>query len=797
MEKKKSTNKGSASSAGGKKKRNLTPEERKRRIQQLKRRQRVEHVYDTIKGAILTVFGIIIALGIIAIALAGVYLSLQLRDTPELDVSKIKTYSSPSTIYDDNNEYVMTYGDNENVTTVSIGEVPDTLTNAFVAIEDHKFYQHHGIDVKRLIGAILGQLTGKADYGGSTITQQLIKRTLLTSERTYKRKIQEIYLAIELEKILSKDEIMEAYLNNAFMGGTIYGIKNAALNYFGVENLQDLTLRQCACLAGVVQSPNTYSPRIGYENGDLSACNKRTDTVLYTMHNEGMISDAEYEKALKDDLGVVDTPPQTAGTFYTEEYYNNAYFIDYAMTDIATVLCENENPNMKPNNYEIEQKKKLLKNGGYRIYLSLDREMQSFVQNKVEKFTSYPTATKGQEAQVSAVVMDHTTGELKAIIGGRHRQDTIDGFNRATDSTQAVGSTIKPLSVYAPALDLGFYPGSTVLDVQERIPGYDSDEGYPAGATSGGPMTMREALETSHNVAAARFFLEDVSIVKSHDYLVAEGFDDDHLTLTTAGLALGANDVTTLEMTGAYACLANGGVYIRPHTYTKVISPNGEVILSSEYATSKIVFKESTSWLITDMMETNMVNGLGTNAKLNNVKSCGKTGTHEHKVVSFGGYTHWYTSCLRISTDDYGDFTNSSSFYQSSALWKSYMDPIHNGYDKNTPIQNKTAEELGIKKYYVCKNSGLLATNNCTNDGFGYYEYATENSVPTTYCSEHIYVKNDNWWENAPEDAIWDPDGHGWWSVEGEWHGEGYWDENGWHSPGYWDEATQTWVGGW
>ena len=785
------------SSSSARKKR--TPEEERLHRQQVANRKKWEKRYDRFIKIAKTFLFIFLFCLLLGGTIAGVFVGTQLRDVPKLNVEAIKSYSQPSSLYDKDNQFITYYGGNENVSIAKIDEIPEDLKNAFIAIEDHNFYSHHGIDLKRLIGAILGQLTHTSDYGASTITQQLVKRTMLTSEKTYKRKIQEIYLALQLERKMSKDEILEAYLNNIFMGGSIYGIKNAATNYYGVESLNELTLRQCASLAAVVQSPNIYSPRICYEQGDMKPCNDRTDTVLWTMKNEGFITESEYNQALADDLNVLEAVTQTSGTFYNQAYYDNAYFIDYAMTDIATQMFYAEFPGGVPSDYDIEMQKAKLKNGGYQIYLTLDQNIQKTVQDSLSNFNSYPSVAKGKRPEASAVIIENQTGEIKAIVGGRDKQDTIDGFNRATDSTQAVGSAIKPLSVYAPALELGCYPGTTVMDKAERIEGYGNaeDQGYPPGETTEGPMTMRRALETSHNVAAARFFLEHVTINGGTDFLVKEGFDPTHLSNTTAGLALGATDVTTLEMTGGYATLANGGVYIRPHTYSHVMDTFGNMVLDGGQSESHRVFSEATAWLITDMLESNMVAGLGTNAKLRTVQSCGKTGTHEHKVVSFGGYTHWYSSFLRISTDDYGDFSNSSSFYQSSALWRNYMDKIHEGFDSKQTIQTKTADMLGIKKYYVCSNSGKLVSDICNNDGTVVLEYATEATLPKEYCSEHIWppVEEENWWENVPEDAIWDPAGNGWWDTAGGWHGVGYWDENGWHDPA-WDVDWSQWLDG-
>lgn len=700
---------------------------------------------------------------IVLLALCGAgcgYIAYNLQDVPELDLSKLTTYSQASQIYDTNGEYLLDYGSNENITWVSIEDVPQQLIDAFIAIEDHHFYEHHGIDIKRLIGAIWGQLTGTASYGASTITQQLIKNMYLTQEVTYKRKIQEIYLALKLEREMSKDEILEWYLNTMLMGGSNYGVVNAAEDYFG-KSLDELTLRECACLAGLVQSPNYYSPRVNYEKGDMTPTNERTDTVLYAMLENDKITEEQYEEAMADTL-VVSPTARNAKT--SDEYYANAYFIDYAMTEISEDYLTAQGTEITDD--AIAETKDMFRNGGYKIYLTIDPTIQETVQTAASEFDNYPQTSTGSEAEFSAVVMDQHTGEVKAIVGGREQATEVEGYNRAVDSKQAVGSSIKPLSVYAPALEEGDYPGTVVDDMPYSIEGYGVDNGYPEGDYTDAPITMRRALELSHNIPAARFLLERVGLENSYNYMLEEGFSEDELVKTAAGLALGAVDVTTMEMTAAYACLANDGVYIEPHCYTAVYDRSGELILSDDNVESHRVFSESTAWLITDMMETNMTEGLGVNARLSTVTSCGKTGTHEHKAISFGGYTHYYTSFLRISTDDYVDFYNSSSYYQSSALWKSYMDPIHEGLE-DQEIQDTTAEELGISKYYVCRLTGLRASSSCADSGYAYMEYATADTAPTETCSGH-YTDSSSYGYIDPNTGVW-VDG-GWWDEAGNFH---------------------------
>ena len=688
-----------------------------------------------------TVFFIIAVMGFSALMFANNYWQRLLEGCPELDVEQRFDYSSCSTIYDANGEIIAVYPGNENIDWVGYEDIPENLINAFVAIEDVRFYTHTGIDVKRLAGAILGQLTGNDNYGASTITQQLVKNTHLTRAKTYERKAQEIHLSLEMEKTLSKEEILEWYLNILYLGESNYGIKNAAMDYFGKE-LDELSLREMACIAGLVQSPNVYNPRANLRKGDMSATNRRTNNVLYTMHANNMISDAEYEQALNDELVVKE---------YSERFllYSYPTYVEYAIENVATLILERDGE--KVTSETLQEAKNEIRNAGYQIYTAFDKNIQDISQEAVATYNNYPKTKNGSEAEVSAVIMDHHTGRVVAMIGGREEVTTAEGYNRATDSLQAVGSSMKPVAVYAPALEAGNYPGTTVLDIQEKIEGYKTDQGYPNGDYDNAPITMRRALEVSHNIAAVRFLMEKTGVEFAYDYVIAEGFNPDHISESPAGMALGASDVTTLEMTAAYATLANGGVYIEPHAFIYVTDRNGNVIFSEEDSVeTHRVYSEETAWLVTDMMETNMSNGYGKRAKLSGMHSAGKTGTHEYKVISFGGYTPYYTSFLRISTDDYSDFRNASSYYQSAPLWRAYMQPIHADLE-DTRIQEKTAEELGIKKYWVCKNSGMLAKSGCP----GQWEYATEESAPTEYCNHHYYALP----EETEENGWWDENG--------------------------------------
>ena len=703
------------------------------------------------KKVILILLGIFMVLMIGAGIFAWSYWNKLLEGCPELDLSKRYNYSIASTVYDVNEEEIAAYVGNENIEWVKIDEIPDQLKDAFIAIEDKRFYTHPGIDIRRLISAVIGQITHSSNHGGSTITQQLIKNMYLTRAKTYERKAQEIHLALQLEKQMSKDEILEWYLNILYLGETNYGVKIAAQDYFGKE-LNELSLRECAALAGLVQSPNVYNPRVAVRENNYEPMNYRINTVLYTMHEQGKITDEEYEYALNDTFDIKES---------TERFllYDYPTYVEYAIEDVAKELLEKDG---KPVTSETLQEMRIkIRNEGYQIYTAFDRNIQDIAQQEIHDFDNYPRTENGEDAEVSAVIMDHHNGRVVAMIGGRSETQSAEGFNRATDSLQAVGSSIKPLSVYAPALDCGCNPGTTVLDIKEKIEGYNTDEGYPGGLTDEDVITMRRALEQSHNIPAVRFLLEKVGIDKALEYMEAEGFDLNHISPSPAGMALGASDVSTLEMTAAYATLANLGEYIEPHAYIKVLDRDGNVILDESTVERHQVYKESTSWLVTDMMETNMVNGLGVRGRLKHMHCAGKTGTHEQKVISFGGYTPYYTSFVRVSSDDYVNLIKPSSYYMTSALWKAYMQPIHEGLE-DKEILPKSAEELGIYKVSLCSNSGLLPKEDCPT----HYEYVTDESKPKERCSQHYYPNKEDQYEC-------------WWDENGVFHDNGWWDENG------------------
>ncbi len=663
-------------------------------------------------------------------------------DVPELDLTLLDDYSIASKIYDRNGELLTEVGANENVDWVGLEDCPQQLIDAFISIEDVRFYQHPGFDIKRLISAVIGQVTGKGTHGASTITQQLVRRTYLSSEVTYKRKAQEIYLSYQLEQKLDKDQILEYYINRIYFGDLAYGIGAAADDYFD-KDVSELTLKECAMLAGVINSPSMYNPRWA-EDEEMTLANERTNTVLYAMWQNEKITEEEYEAAVNEPLVIA--PKKVLGL------YDYPYFIEYAIDNVAAKMIQQDGGEV--NDDTLAAKKEQIKNGGYEIYTTLDRTIQETLDTSVEEYTNYPVSKDGSETEVTAVIINQHNGEVVAMRGGRHLPEERESFNRATMSKQPTGSSFKPVSVYAPCLEVGYSPGTVVADKKEPIIGYGLDNGYPGGECFNRGVTMREALESSHNIPASRFLCELLGIDNSVKYLLLNGFQPEELSSTASGEALGADSVTTLEMTAAYATLANGGTYIEPHGFTKVVDRHGKTVLTAEDTLDvHTVYSLRTCWQIVDMMSSNMVSGLGVHARLSGMASAGKTGTHEDEIVDFGGFTPYYTSFIRMSTDNYTPFKNAWSYTQPTRLWKQYMTVIHEDLE-NKEILDVTPSELGLYKVTVCRECGKLPIEGDSTASEWFYD---ENR-PTQTCQGH-------WESEWPEPEDKNSEEWYWWNI--------------------------------
>ena len=641
-----------------------------------KTKKKNKKVIKTILGTLFLVFTFCMCIGFTG---GAIFLKHFVDETPELDVSKLDNTSSITYILDqDGNEIARLTGADKKVF-VPYNEIPDQLIDAFIAIEDKRFWEHEGVDLINFSRATFEEVfRGGASRGGSTITQQLVKNIYLTSERSYIRKVKEFIMSFRLEDIVSKEKILEVYLNEIFMGEDNYGIKAASLDYFGKE-LEDLTLKESAVIAGMTSSPNYYDPRVNYEESM-----SRADLVLDEMLEQELISQSEYNRAIIEE-------PEISEKYFSNEVYAYPAFVDFVVNELAVDMLTAEKKEI--NEESIKQKEYEIKTGGYKIYTTLDYAKQDELQQIASNFNY---KTKGVE--MSFVAIDHHTGEIKIMIPGRSDNEVMDGFNRATDSLQPIGSTAKPIFVYAPYIELGANTDTIVDDTKTKIEGYKTDQGYPNGDTTDSKITLRYAIESSRNVAAVKTLAYQVGLDRAFEFQKAMGINPDHSSQSLNGIALGSDGLTTLECAGAYATLANDGVYIRPHGYTIVTDFKDNIVFKVDSVLDPTrVYSSETSWMITDILQTTVTNGLSVNSKIRGITSAGKTGTHENTSVTFGGYTGYYTGFVRISNDDYSPIYENSYTY-SASLWSKLMTPLHQGL-ANRPIQDKKFEEVDIIKY--------------------------------------------------------------------------------------------------
>lgn len=707
----------------------------------------------------------------VALALLGAVVGIAkafVDTAPTLDLAALDAQDKTSFIYDSQGNLITDYKGTEDRIMVSIDEIPEMLQNAFIAVEDARFYEHNGVDVKRIVGALVANFTSGSTQGGSTITQQLIKQTVLSSEQSYKRKLQEAYLAMELETRYTKKQILESYLNTIFLGGSYYGVRVAAYGYFG-KSLDQLTLRECAMLAGLTRSPNYYNPRSNFytRNTEGSSTpditNNRTDYVLRQMRENGLITAQQYNAALdRSTASVLEKSPASS------DMYAYPHYVEYAISDVVdTFLDLNGLEDTSANRYAMENK---LRTGGYSVYLCLDTEIQEIVEDTLANWSSYPrlrdpsdkvyqsrnsdgTYTEIEQPQAAACVFDYRTGELKAIVGGRYKPTTRKTLNRASGMTMPVGSSIKPLTVYAPAIDLGASPASIAYNMPVPISGWKDSSGkdsWPKNYGGGGykgPQSFRSALRNSYNTAAAQILMTYVGVSRSVEYLHLMGIPDKNINADPFGLALGSSGLTPVQMAVAFGTIANKGVYQQPLSFSRIVDSNGNVVVDMHQQQDRHqVFKPATAYLVVDMLKEAVQSGTGTKAKISSQVVAGKTGTNsDSKGVFFAGMTGWYSGSVWIGHDNYKALSSKATGGNAAApLWQSFMEKIHKAKNLDSrEIIDGTPSDYNLVRVTTCGVSGQLATDACYNDVNGYKtitDYWSADSVPTAYCSMHKSV---------------------------------------------------------
>ncbi len=743
-------------------------------------------IMTTGKMLMLSALIIMVACGGLLVGVAKAWVETM----PSLDLSKFDEKAQTSFFYDKNGDLITSYRSTENRVDASYEELPEYLVKAVVAVEDQRFWDHNGMDVRRLAGVIIGNLTNTTSAGGSTITQQLIKNSILSGEQTFKRKMQEIYLAIELEQEINKEQILEEYLNIVYMGGSNYGVKVAAQDYFGKE-LYELTLRECAMLARIIRSPQKYNPRRCYYTiNNPQQCEDGADHVLGLMLEQSLISQAEYDQAMREKLQVLQ---YSSGS--TVEQVENMYYVEYAIYDVVTKMLRVENLEDNKENRSLMESR--LRTGGYQIYTSLDPGMQEAVQNVVTNWNKYPKMRSSADSvvkaplgngeylevvqpQAAATIVDWHTGELVAIVGGRSLPTGWKQNHRAYMYEMPVGSSIKPLSVYGPAFDIGYSPGSPVLNLPIAIAGWDSETGFPAnygGGSYTGVESLRLAMNQSHNTATAQALMNYVGVQNAVNYLLMMNIDSDHINANGAGLALGTSGITPVEMAAAFAMIANGGMYLEPVAFSYVLNADGSTYIDAyDVQIRRRVFKESTAWMLVDVLLGCVgPNGTGASAKFGNITVAGKTGTNsDYRGVFFAGITGYYAGAVWIGSDNYDPLVSGASGGTYAApLWGAVMKAAHDyeGYTVDSPIRSKSAAQVGLIKVEICGVSGMIPTAACRSDINGYgttTDYFLSGTEPMLTCNMHREVRLCNRTYRAPTShcdtgrygVIYMPEGH-------------------------------------
>lgn len=605
----------------------------------------------------------------------------------------------------------------ENRVWVSIDDIPQEMQNAIVAIEDERFYKHKGVDVKRTLGAVWGEFTGGSGYGGSTLTQQLVKNITGDRERTKARKIREIFRALELEKTLDKSEILELYLNTVYFGQGCYGVETASNKYFG-KSIKELDLAECASIAGITQYPTLYEPL-----GNPEENKKKQHLVLDKMEELGFITDVEHDEAYDEELVFTENNVDTTNT-------QNSYFVEKVINDVITDLTEKAG-------YNKSIATQMVYGGGLKIYSTVDAKVQKAMEEVFENEASFPKTSGDVKPESAMVITDPYTGEVKGIVGGRGKKSGSMVLNRATQSPRQPGSSIKPLSVYGPGIDTGKVTQYTVIkDEPININGW-TPKNYDG--TFEGSMTVMRALQKSQNIPAINI-LQMVGVDRSYEYLTQKmhftTLDENDRNL--AALALGGmtRGVTVYEMAAAYSVFPNKGVYNKPKTYTKVTDSTGKVILEASNS-SNVVFSENSAYTMRNLLKNAVENGTGGGSKISGMDTAGKTGTTDKDSDRwFAAFTPYYCGVVWFGYDVPQKIVVSGN--PALKLWKAVMDKVHKGLDPKTFDKPSKSSATAL-----CTQSRKLATGECKV----YYEYFSKGSAPTVYCNpstDHHKKTNEN-----------------------------------------------------
>lgn len=686
-----------------------------------KKAKKVPFTKALVRKAMPTVLAVLfVALIILAGIGAGMYSAVS-NELEDMNVQNLALNYSSFVYYNDENgnavEDVQLHYEGERRVWVDSEDISINLKNAAVAIEDERFYKHNGVDLKRTFGAAvrwgfskIG--IGDASYGGSTITQQLVKNITNERDKSAMRKIKEMMRAIALEKqIDNKDEILTMYLNISYFSNRCNGVE-AAANFYFSKKASEVTVAEAATIVGITQRPTFYDPVRNPEN----ALAKR-NTVLAKMKELKFITKEEYNEAVNLPLGLSQSATSSKKIVYS-------YFVDAVINDVMNDLMEQKG-------YSASFAEQQVFSGGLKIYTTMDKNVQEAIESVYESRTGFPKNTKPQSAMV---VIDPENGEVKGLVGGAGTKTEARGLNRATQTKRQPGSSIKPLSVYAPGIELGKINSGTVLK-DEAITIADWS---PVNSYSGfkGDLILSKCVEISANIPAVKA-LQLLGIENSYKY-AKEKFHlstvvPEDKSLASLGLGGLTDGVSVMDMAAAYATFANGGIYNTPHTYTKVLDSTGKVLL--EYTPEpKRAISEGTAFIMTDLLK-NVVSGAsgtGRAARLSNMTAYGKTGTtNDNKDKWFVGFTKHYVGAVWYGFDTPTNLRRAGiTNNPSCVIWKNVMNKIHQGL----PNESFTAPD-SVKRASICTRTGKLASAGCTFAQSGYF---ISGNVPSRFCKlEH------------------------------------------------------------
>lgn len=622
-----------------------------------------------------------------------------------------------------------------NRTWVKYEDIPKNLIHACIAIEDKRFEDHQGVDWVTTLKACVKMFLGRGEAGGSTITQQLVKNITGRDEVTVRRKLVEIFSALELEKKYTKKQIMELYLNVIALGENCEGVESASQVYFG-KSVSELDLAECAALIGITNNPSIYDP---YINADKNK--ERQVIILDQMLEQKYITQEQHDTAVAEELVLHNASGEASGD---EDYYS--YFEDQVINDVVRDLSEKTG-------YDQTIVRKMLMTGGYKIYSTLNPDVQAAVEEVYQNLDNIPKTASSQQLQSGIVIIDNKTGDVVAVAGGVGEKQGSLILNRATQSYLSPGSTIKPVSVYAPALELGLITPATVMD--DTPYSFTDARHWPKNSDSiyRGLMNINEAVGLSINTIPVKLVAQMTpeysfefakekmglsTLVSSYVNAAGDTFSDvDLAPLAMGGLTKG---VTVKAMAQAYATFANEGVYREARTYTKVVDSDGKVVLDNTQQ-SHVAMKDMTAWYITYMLENTVESGTGTAAQIANMTVAGKTGTTTSDFDRwFAGYTPYYTGVVWCGYDDPEEVVlTDSSTNPAIVLWQKVMEQVHDG------LANKEFNKpTNVVECTVCRDSGLLMTDACREDPRGSRAVTVELSlydVPTQNCDVHKEVE--------------------------------------------------------